>query len=411
MLATALLATPHASLADVAVTDLPIGDPDRRERLAPVALDAPVDTQTGKVLDLSALVQRLSGTRILLIGEEHTNSEFHAVELRVIRALAESGRAVRIGLEMFPYTVQGPLEDWSHDLLTEDGFLDKSDWYGNWGYNFGYYRDIFDYARALRLPMYGVNLPAAAIRTIRKQGYDALAPEERSHLPPQIDLTNAEHQRLYRAYFGSDDPLHAALTAEQQAGMYRVQVAWDAAMGWNAAKALDHDPDPTAIMVVLLGEGHVAYGLGAEHQLAGQFAGKVSTLIPVSVRDAEFAPVTQVRASYADFVWGVPPQIRPELPTLGVSLAGRLGGAEANRVIEVERGSAAALAGVAAGDLLLRLDGRALDAPAALQRLLSSYRWGDEVRLELRRGDHTRVVPVMLRTEPDEPDAPASAPR
>jgi uncharacterized iron-regulated protein len=401
-LSAAATAASAAPAADTTLTDLPIGDPARRERTAPLALDAAVDTRTGEVIGSAELVRRLAETRILFIGEEHTDSEFHAVQLRVIRALTEAGRAVRLGVEMFPYTVQGPLEDWTHDLLTEEGFLEKSDWYRNWGFNFGYYRAIFDYARTHRLPIVGLNLPDAALHTIRTAGFDALDPAARSHLPPRIDLASAEHQRLYRAYFGPDDALHAGGSVRDQAARYRVQVAWDAAMGWGAAQAIAGDPDPAALIVVLIGSGHVAYGLGAPHQLAGQYPGKVSTLLPVPVRDAGFAPVTGVRASYADFVWGVPPQLRPDIPSLGVALAGRLGGGEPNQVMAVDPGSPAALAGVAAGDVLLQLDAVPLATPGTLPRLLGAHRWGDEARLELRRGERTLDLPLVLRTVPDD---------
>ncbi len=112
--------------------------------------------------------------------------------------------------------------------------------------------------------------------------------------------------------------------------------------------------------------------------------------------------MTGVRASYADFVWGVPPQLRPDIPSLGVALAGRLGGGEPNQVMAVDPGSPAALAGVAAGDVLLQLDAVPLATPGTLPRLLGAHRWGDEARLELRRGERTLDLPLVLRTVPDD---------
>ena len=50
-------------------------------------------------------------------------------------------------------------------------------------------------------------------------------------------------------------------------GMFRAQCTWDAAMGWNALQALKKHGGEKAIMVVLIGSGHVAYGLGAERQV------------------------------------------------------------------------------------------------------------------------------------------------
>ena len=62
--------------------------------------------------------------RVLFIGEEHTNGEFHRAQLRVIEALHAAGRKVIVGLEMFPWTTTTPLERWSRGELTESQFLD-----------------------------------------------------------------------------------------------------------------------------------------------------------------------------------------------------------------------------------------------------------------------------------------------
>jgi hypothetical protein len=43
---------------------------------------------------------RLADTGLLFIGENHSNQEFHAVQLHTIKALHEAGREVLIGLEM-----------------------------------------------------------------------------------------------------------------------------------------------------------------------------------------------------------------------------------------------------------------------------------------------------------------------
>ena len=101
---------------------LAIGDAERRTRDARVVLDGITDTATGEVLSANQLVSRLRDTRLLLAGESHTTADFHRVQLRVIRALHESGRKVMIGLEMFPYTEQKSLDNWRDGLLTEAGF-------------------------------------------------------------------------------------------------------------------------------------------------------------------------------------------------------------------------------------------------------------------------------------------------
>ena len=73
---------------------------------------------------------------------------------------------------------------------------------------------------------------------------------------------------------------------------------------------------------------------------------------------------------------------------LGVGLARRLGRSAltAPRVLEVSAGGPAALAGLAAGDLLLAADGAELAGVDALHRLLTAERIGKSVALRLLRG-------------------------
>ena len=68
------------------------------------------------------------------LRENHTNLDFHNVQLRVIQELHRDGREVLIGLEMFPYTRQASLDAWIDGLYTEQGFVELADWYTYWGY-------------------------------------------------------------------------------------------------------------------------------------------------------------------------------------------------------------------------------------------------------------------------------------
>lgn len=386
------LALTAGSAADV--LHLPIGDSARKEREAEVVLDGVTDTRSGEVLSPGEVVRRLGTTRILFIGEEHTSADFHRVQLQTIEALAAAGRQVLIALEMFPYTQQEVLDRYARGELTEKDFMGP--WYEYWSHHWHYYRPIFEHARSARLPLIAVNVPREAVRVARTQGLEAFDTETRRHLPPSIDTTSEEHRRLFAASFASDDPLHSALPEKELEGLYRAQVAWDAAMGWNSMQALATRGGENAIVVVLLGSGHVAYGLGAERQIAPHFKGTMRSLIPVRVRDENGRDVARVQASYADFIWGVPPAAGPEFPVLGVSLAGSLG-RNPTRVIQVEARSSAEQAGVQVGDILLSLDTQEIKSSATLQRALSGFSWGDSSVLELKRGEETKRIPVAFR--------------
>jgi uncharacterized iron-regulated protein len=375
---------------------LPIGDPARRDREAPLVLDGITDARTGDLLTPADLPARLAGARLILVGESHTNADFHLAQLRVIQELQRSGRQVLIGLEMFPEAEQRWLDAWTDGSLTEEGFLRLARWYRNWGYNWGYYRDLFLFARDQRLRMFALNAPREVVSAVGRKGLAGLTPEERSRIAASIDTASDEHRTLIRSFFGEDDPLHSNMPKEQLDRMYEAQCTWDATMGHNAVKVLEEHGGPGAALVVLVGSGHVAYGLGIQRQVAGTFEGGTMSVIPVPVRNEDGKAVETVRASYADFLWGVPKEGDPLYPSLGLSTATGDGEASLN-VIFVSEKTPAERAGFKTGDVLLTMDGAPLADREALNRAMAGKRWGDAAVITVRRGGETATLTVAFR--------------
>ena len=394
--ALSLVLATSMAMAAPDTTRLELGDPERRNRTAPVSLDGITDTRSGELISSGELAQRLAQVNVLFLGENHTDIDYHRVQFQVIRALHQAGREVIIGLEMFPYTRQGELDQWVAGEFSEAEFLDQSDWYLHWGYHWGYYADIFRFARDQGLRMVGVNAPRHVITAVRTEGFDELSEEDRRHLPERVITGNGEHRTLFEASFEADDSLHAAISDDQLEGMLRAQATWDAVMGWNAARAFTGQDNPDAIVVVLIGAGHVTYGLGCEFQIQDGFDGGTASLVPVPLVDYEGQTHDQVQASYADFIWGLPPTQQPIYPSLGVSLSGRIG-KYPNKVIQVSEDSVAEAAGIQVGDLVVSLDGRNIDSVAALRQAVSAYGWGDSAALEIQRDEESITKTVLFR--------------
>jgi uncharacterized iron-regulated protein len=399
--AVLLLAAASALPADDRATNLPIGDPARKDRQAPVVVDGITDAATGDVVTPPELAARLDGVKIVFVGESHTDIEFHKVQLRVLQELHERGRQVLVGLEMYPLTEQRWLDAWHSDKgLTEEGFLKESHWYKNWGYHWNYYRDIFLFARQNGIPMFGVNVPRAIVQTMRTKGFEALTPEQKAMLPARIDTDSEEHQRLFRAFFTGSDSLHGNMPDAMFQGMYRAQCTWDAAMGWNALQALQKHGGEKAIMVVLIGSGHVAYGLGAERQVKLWFPGKTASVIPVPVADDEHPPLSSVQASYASFVWGLPRSADPLYPSLGLSTPEAKSKAGRYVVIMVAPESPAQAAGFQLDDELVSMDGVPVDDKETSNRMMSEKRWGDSVVYRVIRDGKEVTLTAYLRRPP-----------
>jgi uncharacterized iron-regulated protein len=404
-LGVALLAAAAPLCAGDDILRLPIGDPERRGRDVAVVLDGITDTFSGEVIGPAMLPAALAGVRVLFVGESHTDMETHRIELRVIEELARAGRKVFVGLEMYPYTEQKFLDQWSAGQLDEAAFLEASRWYKNWGYHWNYYRDIFLFAQKNRLRMFAINTPREVVAAVRRKGFQGLTDEERAHIPAKIETDNAEHLRLFKASF-SGDSFHAGMNEEDWKSMENAQCVWDATMGYNAVQALQKLGDEKTIMVVLIGSGHVQYGLGAERQAKGTFSGKMASLLAVPVSDEKRGRVDVVNGAYASFVWGIPAETDPLYPSLG--LATRVSEADGLlAVLDAEKGSPAARAGVAARDLLVSFDGAPVKDRESLARLMAGKSWGDTAKLVVRRGGQDVALTVLFRRELRAPATPA----
>lgn len=435
------LTTPGPALEDAApqaetarrtdVTNLAIGDPARKDRMVTIGVDRLIDTRTGNPLagdarpsetpaaeanEISAgdVAQRLRDTRILLIGESHNSRESHRVQLQVIDALHRAGRRVIVGLEMYPYTAQPALDRWSRGAvggaapMSEEAFISESQWYLHWGLHFGYYRDIFLFARDNGLRMVGVNAPREVIAAVRKKGLRNLSAEEARQIPSDIDADNAEHLTLFRTYFGGGDATHGGAGGSNESAlkdMLGAQAAWDATMAFHAVKAWRDAKDEKAIVVVLVGSGHVAYGLGIARQARRSFDGVVSSIIPIEVstnshgeQDAKGAKAepTQVRASYADIAWGVPAEPSLAYPSFGITPVTRSAD-QLQQVVVVDRDSPAGQAGVTVGDIVIAIDGQPVTSRESFNRLSVTKDWGDTAEVKLRRGAEEITVKLFLR--------------
>jgi membrane-associated protease RseP (regulator of RpoE activity) len=181
-------------------------------------------------------------------------------------------------------------------------------------------------------------------------------------------------------------------------GMFRAQCTWDATMAYHAVRALteSNPPDPADVVVVLLGSGHVAFGLGAPRQARQWFSGTMATVIPMPIIDDE-GDKTKVRASVADYIWGLPPDPPSSpYPALGVTLAERKD-IPHPVIATVSAGSPAAVAGLQAEDRLVSFDGVPVADKETFLQVMGGKRWGDGAALVLERGGQTVSVTAALR--------------
>lgn len=369
---------------------LEIGDPELKTKTIQIKAGQIYSAQTQAPVSFDQMIAEMSGSRFIYIGESHNNMHMHEIQREITEALYNQNPDLAIGMEMFDVTRQEVLNKWGLGILTEKEFIQESEWYVAWNFNFNYYKPLFDLAKSKKIPVHALNAPRKIISKIRMLGWDALEPDEKN-IVPEPDLTHQDHRILMKEVFSNIDMPEAMKgrgAAEMMfEGLYRAQSAWDEVMARNTVEA---EQIENSRVVVLAGYGHLSYNLGINRRVYERTQQPYKTVICLEVPSSEQS--LEVSASFADFIWGIPEEEKPVYPSPGLALK-TFDGLD-NPVIEREPISGAAKGqDFKKGDVILSVEGHSFSSINDLRRFLSEFTWGDEVIFRLlREGKEIQTV-------------------
>jgi len=245
----------------------------------------------GKPVTFAELISDLSGCRITYVGEQHTDPADHRHQLEIIQALFRENANLAVGMEMFDYTYQNVLDQWSAGLLDQSAFLRKVQWYANWRYDFALYSDILEFIKANHIRLVGLNLPGYIPDRIREGGIENLTAEDKKYLPKEIDMSNSAEREYLQEVFNHHHGIRGRVEFED---FYAAQLVWEEAMAETIARNLnDHT------MVVLAGNGHIQYKYGIPDRAFKRTGASFRTIY-------QAPPGTEVKRTIADYIWVTP---------------------------------------------------------------------------------------------------------
>jgi len=205
------------------------------------------DLSRGKAITLSQALPVLSKSRIVLVGELHSEKDHHENQLSIIQALFDSGVPVAVGVEMFRSDSQAALNQWVSGEMDRDEF--KKIYLNNWNFSWDLYSPIFEYARQNRVPMIGLNVSREITRQVAKMGFKSLSREQKGKLQDVTCRVDKEYMDFIRKAFGAHAHGHLNFTYFCEA-----QLLWDNVMAVNALEFLKDKPD--GVLVLITGSGH-----------------------------------------------------------------------------------------------------------------------------------------------------------
>ncbi len=272
----------------------------------------------GSPASLADVVAAADDADVVFFGEQHDDPVTHWVQTLLLGRLfttyhrpsaggpsvhpatpgvetpaSRGNRTVVLSLEMFERDVQGVVDEYLADLITEDHFLASS---RPWeGYETRY-RPMVEFAKAHSLEVVAANAPRRYVNRASRLGRASLAdlsPEARAWLPP---LPYPEGSPRYEAQW---DSLMGPAAAHMEGFPFDGQTLWDASMGQKVAEAVDAHPD--GLILHLAGSFHVASFTGTPEALRHYRSGTRAVVV-VAEPSEERVTLGDERLGLGDFV-------------------------------------------------------------------------------------------------------------
>lgn len=328
------------------------------------------------------IVEEIKDSKVVYIGEMHTDLGSHVLQLQTIQALFEDDPNLAIGMEMFPRSAQETLDQYINGtIVTEKEFLKKSDYFGVWGYDYRYYRDIIGYAHRNKIPLIGLNIDKAIVSQVFKDGnIDGLDEKQTGAIPPERKLDTPGYQQRLSTAFSSHS--QRGMNTENIGGFIQAQSIWDETMAESIIDYLDAHPERK--MVVIAGNGHVYKDSAIPPRVSRRLN------VPQSVISSIHFEATGLETGYnVDYLVYTQAVELEAAPKVGVVLESEeINGDPENtrlRIIQISPHGKALKSGLKEKDLLLALDGQEIREISDIKIILLDKRPGDKVTLKVLR--------------------------
>jgi uncharacterized iron-regulated protein len=240
-------------------------------------------------------------------------------------------------MEMFQRPFQKVLDEYIEGKIDERKFLKGTQYFKRWGFDYNLYRPILLFARSEKIPVVALNQRQEIVDKVFRSGLDSLSEGDRKLVPSAMDFSDETYRdRLEKTFREHED-----FGAENFNFFYQAQVLWDETMSESIDEFLK--AHPTDHMVVLAGNGHLAYGSGIPKRTARRNGYDYAILL----NDAD---LEKDIADYVLFPKTIPGVTSPKLMVLLKEKGDKV------EIAGFPSGSNSEKAGMKAGDMILSID-------------------------------------------------------
>jgi len=345
------------------------------------AIDLKVFDDRGRQRDIDAVIAAVSDAHAVFIGENHDRYDQHLGELEIIRRLYERDpERWAIGVEFIQKPFQSALDAYISGAISEREFLERSEYFDRWGFDFRLYRPIFQFAKEHMIPMVALNADRELVEKTGKVGLEGLSVAERDQLPRQIDKSDRDYRKRIEKIFKQ----HPEATGGNFEHFWEAQLVWDETMGESAAEYLSAHPGKS--IVVLAGSGHMEFGSGIPSRVRRRLPGIQTAILLTTDKPA-------TKRHEADYSLVSRKEELPPAPKMGIVMDFRDG----VRVKSLTPGGPAATSGIQPQDRIMKIGDQNVNSVGDLRLALMDRNPGDRIALHIRRGSQDLDFEVVLQ--------------
>ena len=217
-----------------------------------------VDLVDGDEVEHATVLTDLVKAGAVYVGETHSITRHHTVQLRLLQELFARNVSLVLCLKQIEAADQPAVDRYNRREIDFDTLAREINWPAKWN-NYADYRPLCEFARQHGIPIAALNAPPDLIRAVSRGGGVArLTPEQRAHLPADLALDDPLYEKVTNLQLA----IHMAVDPAKLRPMFEAQITRDEVMAANIVAARHRDTAVTRTAFVILGAGHMRYGLG-----------------------------------------------------------------------------------------------------------------------------------------------------
>jgi len=271
-----------------------------------------------QLMSLTQLVQELLSSDVIFIGEVHSHSASHYLQIQLLASLYQNNPQLILSMEQFERDKQAVLDAYLGHQIGEQTLITEGQAWPNYASD---YRPLVEFAKAHGIPVIAANAPIALVRCIAQKGpeiADELPEQQRAYLADDLTQFSDAYQAKFRQFMTGAGDWHGhpktttkrhathghGETSHKPSNSFYAQLARDNTMAESIARALDAHPNHQ--LIAINGAFHSDGRLGTVDALK-RLKPKMNIKVVSPYEQAEAAPDLTAAVQQGDYLYTIQP--------------------------------------------------------------------------------------------------------